>query len=491
MNLVLEIEYLSGVSFAAIGPDSDMPDWPPQPDRVFSALVATWAYRGQHRQDADALEWLEQLPAPHIFASNAEPRTGAAVFVPPNDARSDKQKHAREVVPALRNRQARQHGFPAVRPHTPVVHLSWNGIDIDEETRTALDRLARDTSYIGHSASLTRCRFLTTDAALGHDGGKLPVRWIYSGRFAELRRAFDSARRPLPASRVAPVPEAKNLEATVFGERWLLLEHIDGDMPDLRACAIVAKTLRDALLSGYRRLGHEHAIPEVVSGHAAEGTPTRMPHLAVVPLPFVGFPYADGHVLGFALVPPRQSNILEDDMFRRVLRALAPVDENLGRRCLTLRTREGTPRERAFSIVLSPTTEASRRSLDPSLYMAPACTFATATPIALDRHLKEANGDRRQAEISAQIAGACRNIGLSAPVEIVPDKHSAFEGAPSAYPSGNSPGWMRWRLPPSAEHRQLTHAIIRFPGPVAGPVILGAGRFVGLGLCRPLDEDRQ
>jgi CRISPR-associated protein Csb2 len=47
---------------------------------------------------------------------------------------------------------------------------------------------------------------------------------------------------------------------------------------------------------------------------------------------------------------------------------------------------------------------------------------------------------------------------------------------------------MRWQVPASLASRALTHAVIRFSEPVAGPVILGAGRFVGLGLCRPLDN---
>jgi CRISPR-associated protein Csb2 len=46
---------------------------------------------------------------------------------------------------------------------------------------------------------------------------------------------------------------------------------------------------------------------------------------------------------------------------------------------------------------------------------------------------------------------------------------------------------MRWRLPESLAGRQLTHAVIQFAEPVEGPVLLGAGRFLGLGLCRPLD----
>jgi CRISPR-associated protein Csb2 len=103
----------------------------------------------------------------------------------------------------------------------------------------------------------------------------------------------------------------------------------------------------------------------------------------------------------------------------------------------------------------------------------------------LDRHLKE-EGAVRQEEIISQIKSACVNAGLPEPDVIVPDKHSAIEGAPSAQPSGKAPEWMRWRLPSSLASRFLTHAVIRFSEPVEGPVILGAGRFVGLGLCRPI-----
>jgi CRISPR-associated protein Csb2 len=37
-----------------------------------------------------------------------------------------------------------------------------------------------------------------------------------------------------------------------------------------------------------------------------------------------------------------------------------------------------------------------------------------------------------------------------------------------------------------ADEPPAPHAVIRFAEPVDGPVILGAGRFTGLGLCRPL-----
>lgn len=488
MILWLEVEYLSGVCFAAIGPDSQEPDWPPQPDRIFSALVATWAARGQDRQEADALEWLEKLPVPRILASEAGARMGAVVFVPPNDPRSSRRKHAKGVLPALRSRQPRR--FPATRPHDPVVRFFWEEAAPNETTLTTLQQLAADTAYVGHSASLTRCRFWVDQEKSDLNASRLPQRRIYAGRFAELRQTFDAGRRPLIGANVPPVSEAPPERINLFGKRWMVLEHVTGGMPDLRACSLVAKSIRDTLLSGYRKNGRDKSIPEVISGHAPDRSPTREHHLAIVPLPFVGFPYADGHVMGFALVPPHDNPILEDEDFRAALRLLSPPDEELERRVLTISTKSGTPRDRAFAIRLAPTFEMpiNKRSINPALYTARARTFATLSPIVLDRHLKK-KGEARQQEIATQIARACRNIGLPEPEAVVADKHSAVEGAPSVEISGKSPAWMRWRLPASLASRQLTHAVVRFSEPVEGPVVLGAGRFIGLGLCRPLDGD--
>ena len=488
MTLILEIEYLSGVSFAAIDPGRVVPDWPPQPDRIFSALVATWAARGENDGEAKALKWLEKLPVPRIVASGAEPRTAADVFVPPNDASSKSQKTAKQVLPSLRSRKPRR--FPAARPHDAIVRLLWNDT-AKEEFFSALQQLASDVAYVGHSASLTRCHFLSGQSISDMEEAKLPERRIYAGRFEELCQNFREERRPLPGAYVKPEPDIKQKKVGIFSRRWFLFEHVAGDMPDIRACALAAKTLRNTLLSGYRKIGLGNDIPEVISGHAADGTPTRNPHLALAPLAFTGFPYADGHVMGFALVPPGDGTILDDENFRKVLRKLAPLDEDQGRRILTLWENAGTASGRGFSVKLSPTGEvhANKRSLDPALYTRPARSFATVTPIILDRHLKE-KGAKRQQEIEAQITGACRNIGLPEPEVITADKHSAIEGAPSAYPSGKSPSWMRWQQPGPLASRQLTHAVIRFPHPVEGPVILGAGRFMGLGLCRPLDTER-
>lgn len=487
MTLVLEIEHLTGVAFAALGPDSDQPDWPPQPDRIFSALVASWAARGQRAAEAEALRWLEAQPMPRIAASGHAARSPATRFVPPNDAKTGGSGNV-AVVPALRPRQPRR--FSATRPFDPLVRIVWPGADPDDATMAALETLAADTAYVGHSTSLTRCRF-TRDAGPPPENARRPTRMVYPGRLDELRRDFDAGRRPNRGVPVKPrADEGREIAQGVFAGRWLFLEHVvletetgarTAEMPDLRSSPLVAKAIHKALLSGYDRIGRGKRIPEAVSGHRPDNTPSRSPHIAIVPLSFTGFPHADGRALGFAVIPPRDGNPLDDADFLRALRAIAPADPESERHVVTLYD---------FNLALAPTFEPPPRlrSFDPALYTMPGTLFATVTPIVLDRHLKE-RGAARQDEIARQIAAACRNAGLPEPkvTHIVPDKHSAVEGAPSAYPSGNAPAWMRWKLPGSLASRQLTHAVIRFPEPVRGPVLLGAGRFVGLGLCRPLD----
>jgi CRISPR-associated protein Csb2 len=185
-------------------------------------------------------------------------------------------------------------------------------------------------------------------------------------------------------------------------------------------------------------------------------------------------------VFGFALVPPRSHDLLADPDFQRAVRAVLHRNDTNNRLELTLDRLKLTFALGAIS---------GRRSLDPDPYVGKAQVWASCTPIVLDRHLKATGNEQREEEIAGLIRQACVNVGLPEPDRVVPAKHSAFEGAPSAYPSGNAPQWIRWRLPESLASRQLTHAAIAFREPVQGPVILGAGRFVGLGLCRRLQPN--
>ena len=479
MSLVLEIEFLTGVCRAARGPASDEPDWPPQPDRVFSALVSAWAARGQQHEERVALEWLEEQAPPAVHASRHTARTAPEVFVPPNDPKFSKaEKTYIKVMPDRRPRQPRR--FPVTRPEDPIMAIVW-AQEPEPRQLEALDSVARDIGYIGHSASLVRCRFMRGSAEAQDHPTARARRRVYAGRLAELERAHRmNPIRPV-ISPGSAVPTDASLPSPALSPDWLVLEAIGGVVPDLRASALVCRVLRKALMCGYRRTGLEDAIPEIVSGHDPDGRPTRFPHLAIAPMAFTGFPYSDGRVFGFALIPPARTTLSDIPGFRAAFEKVAPYDPGEERRVLVL---EGVPLRQRQRLCLSPADAAARRSLSPDPYVKPANVWASVTPIVLDRHLKR----KDDLEARELVASACENTGLPRPDpdRIQVGKHSAVEGAPPARPLTGEPHWTRWKIPASLASRPLVHAVIDFGRKTPGPVMLGAGRFTGLGLCRGL-----
>jgi CRISPR-associated protein Csb2 len=106
--------------------------------------------------------------------------------------------------------------------------------------------------------------------------------------------------------------------------------------------------------------------------------------------------------------------------------------------------------------------------------------------VILDRFPKKGAGK----DIDAIVSAACVNIGLPKPTEIGTYKHSAIVGAPSAFPAEAARRTQSWMFPRTSplSDRPRIHVVLTFNEPVEGPVILGAGRFQGLGLCLPLEE---
>ena len=505
MGLLLEIEFLTGVCRAAREPGDDAPDWPPQPDRVFSALVSAWAARGERSEERAALEWLEAQPPPAIHASDYTSRTTPDVFVPPNDFQTptsdlgrqrwyrdflargkrppEKGGHERNWKQALstlpESRQRKERRFPVARPDDPCMALVWPA-EPEPALFDALNALAHCVGYVGHSASLVRCRFLSAVAPAHRHPARRARRRVYPGRLRELEEAH-RANPVRPAIRPgAPVFAEGPPDPAPLDDDWLALGVIGGEVPDVRAAALVCRVLRNTLMSGYRKAGREDAIPEVVSGHTPNGAPTRLPHLAIAPLAFAGFLHADGHVLGFALIPPRGTTLDRIEGFRAAFEAVAHYVPEEGRRVLTL---QGPPLNKPpLRLAPVPRDGTQKRSLSSDPYLKPSRIWASATPIVLERHLKR----KDDAEVRELVASACENAGLPRPGadRIRVGKHSAVEGMPPARPLTGEPPWTRWKVPKSLASRQLVHAVIDFGEDVCGPVLLGAGRFTGLGLCR-------
>ena len=86
----VEVEYLMGRVLASSYNDRTAVEWPPHPARMFSALVAAYEERDLGEGARAALEWLETLPEPGIYAKPPEHqgtvRDAHGVFVPVNDS---------------------------------------------------------------------------------------------------------------------------------------------------------------------------------------------------------------------------------------------------------------------------------------------------------------------------------------------------------------------------------------------------------------------
>ncbi len=475
--LALEIEYLTGTVVAARSDDEMRVDWPPQPDRVFSALVASWGARGERPAERAALQWLECQDAPLISAKNdVYKRSVPKVFVPPNDFKTSVGGF--DVIPARRRRQERR--FPTARLNDPVVRMIWN-VETDIKLRENLDSLAKDMAYVGHSSSLTRCRFV--DDTFDLSDAQPAVRSVYEGRLRELEDAFHAGRRPNPGA-VAPALRERlgeTIPRTVFSSEWIVLDDAGGRKPDLLAAAIVARKIRDALIGSYNRTFGGEA-PEWITGHRADQSPSNLPHLAVVPLADVGWKYSEGRIVGYAIVPPRA--IPRETVREYLWPTIGTLLETQSGGEPAIELHYG---EKDDCCYLHPQQYPEKSSLRSARWNRKSRLWSTATPIVLDRFPKKNAPDERAAEIGECIKSACRNIGLPTPSYVSYGSASAIRGVPQAGIGRGALDWQRWQLPRALAGRYLVHATIGFDEKVEGPLLLGAGRYAGLGLCLPVE----
>lgn len=521
------IRYLNGWAMAKFPANHEMAEWPPHPDRVFMALTASCAEFGFDEAQRQCLEWMERQPPPAVIASECHWRDIVTVHVPVNDdsdpAPKKKPQTAKGTMPLGRSHQPRQ--FPVAVPHNPTVYLVWEDGDPPGQLAGAFETLCAQVGRVGHSASFVQMwveprpplepeRLAAQNLKRFVPSGNMPARFRLrvpgAGRLAQLEALYnkesheeyfrlkdrieDSSGKEQKALKKAmkdhfgdsppmfqypkpslwqgynehqPPPEPESLPFSRFDPAVIVLRKTAGPPMGLESTLKLTKTLRDTILSALA--GSGAPIPEWVSGHAPDGSPSENDHLALFPLAHVGREHAAGHIMGFALAAPRElgatglRGFLYDEYGRP-----RTIQLKLGR--LGVWTLDLPDTDSRVALRAETWTAAAPAK--------PARVWGTVTPIALDRYPK---GKDPWDEISAIIKNGCRRIGLPEPCEAVPSKVSPFIGAPIAnrFPAIQ-------RKPPGGNVYH-THATLIFPEPVRGPVLVGAGRYRGYGLCRPLD----
>lgn len=541
----IEVEFLTGRYVASSFADRSQPEWPPHPARLFSALVATAAddEPEDFTRSREVLCWLEEQPPPWVQASEADPRTALSTYVPGNHRRSllgdwstqqdaldsarvalqlaeghenakatqqarkevklaeeklrihiaralsDQGNYeaaacdkARELLPEYRGRLPRC--FPSVTPLEPKVRYIWPEASPPPDLQTALHDLLLRVVRLGHSSSLVSCRLLSGQFDGGQFNGWVPsedgeqsMRVATKGQVLRLEAAHARYRgvepRVLPAHhqryRRQTSTEGKVVASSMFAE-WIVFRETplgEGRRLELRPTRVadLTRALRTALLSHC-----DTNSAETLSGHTSGGVPLTRPHVAFVALPEVGSPYSNGTILGSAMILPR--DLGEDErlsLFRTIGQWDGRVRLNNSVEILLERVVDGDPR-----VTLAPHT-----------WIRPSRLWASVTPVALDEnpgHLSARDSAAAEAaalRAQAIISRSCTRIGLPPPVWVQVMPRSLFTGIPAARK------FMPFSHRGSTLMRVCVHAEICFAEPVQGPILLGAGRYLGLGLFRP------
>lgn len=550
--LVLGIDYLNGWALATDPTDREQPEWPPHPDRVFMALAAAHFETDGDAAERATLEWLETLGDPSVIISPFDPtrhqRSTVTTYVPVNDdadpIKKGKPLMATASMPIGRDRQART--FPIAVPQDSRVTLVWSEADATAEQCETLNQLCGKVTHVGHSASLVRmwaaesiphwhqqetpdrdvmrleptdmrarfrlrvfgtgrlrtleslCNLAAIDdyAALSTEATDLKIALRRGAKGAEKKallarqqevQALIADRygdhkprslRPTPARwRGYAVPSVPVEDVGQSHSHWstdlivLSIERGGRRQWPLESTLQLTHALRNCLM----KASPLQPPPEWLSGHQDNGKPSDRAtgHMAFVPLPHIGIQHADGHLLGLGVAVPRD---ITRGQLSECLNGLLFDDRGWPREITLTLGRLGE------CVLRLHEANDYRVSLAASTWTAvdlPSRRWATVTPIALDRHAK---GDDRWEDIGIIIGESCKRIGLPQPLDVIPSAVSMFVGVPT---TREMPRIERKKDNGRIRH---VHAVLTFPVPVVGPVLLGAGRYRGYGFCRPLTE---
>src|SRR6266850_963456 len=382
----LEVEFLTGRVYATDFRERDVPEWPPHPSRLFSALVAAFYESGLDSDLRTALTWLEEQNSPDIWAGSFVTRLESAgsrfnqpkapgSFVPVNDDYSGK-------FPNSAGRR-KERWFPSGTPEDERVHFIWQDAVATPTTVDALRRIAAQVSYLGHSASLVRVAVIESprNAVLEpSETGDTLLRVPSRGRLEYLDREFARSQltrqfRPDAGAvqryaRVSKNAIITSRHASSFGE-MIVFQRMNGSPERIESLLTVTSVLRDALMAR----SPQQPAPGCISGHG------DTPHIACVALPFVNHRYADGSLKGVAVILPKDLAEADQLVIFGALNGFEELNSKQGmhwqiRRCLH---------------------DAETTTLSEYTWTQKARVWASVSPMLLDRFPKPMNQNRNEA----------------------------------------------------------------------------------------------
>lgn len=488
-SLVIAVRFHDGRYHGQGDGFDEVHGWPPSPGRLFQALVAG-AARGSTlpSEDQGALRWLEELDPPQIAAPPARCGTSVQHYVPNNDLDAKGGDPSR-IAEIRVGKQWRPYFFDAEQPALYVWYFDSHPIDAERVCciATKLYQFGRGVDMAAATGEImdsdkARVMLAAHPGAIRRPTGFGTVPVARSGTLDSLIQRRQRTRQRL------------RLDETTGNTLFIqppkaLFRHIGYDSPprrlyfDLREngkfalrclgyTAALISGLRDAAAHKLRNTlpAQSGEIERLIVGRGA-GPRDVTQRVRVTPIPSVGMEHTDPSIRRILVEVPVECPIL----WRNVEWAFAGLElANAG----------------AGQILPGRLVSAADNTMF-KRYMCPARWFRSVTAVALSgtvrRFLHNGSRDgrktgrdryREEACATAAVVQALRHAGVRAkPSNIHVQREPLHRrGVRAECFAGGS------RFSPLA----MWHVELRFPTAVSGPLVIGDGRFLGLGLMEPV-----
>jgi CRISPR-associated protein Csb2 len=481
-------------------------EWPPSPARLFQALVAGTA-RGESLSEGAALafKWLESLDAPAIAAPSAFAGQGFKIFVPNNDL---------DAVGGDPARIGEIRAGKIIRPRTfdaavPLLY-AWTfepGADAERHAR-ALCGIADNLYQLGRGVDMAWATGEVTDEGEADSrlSGNKGVLWRPNesgdgtlfpcprpGSLASLTARFEAMRRRFrtigtgkksgqlfaqaPKSDFRPVPYNSPSAFLLFEIR-----NADGFRPQPLECAVpLTEKIRDLAVkrlkdSAWRRDDpkRETLADKIFTGRDSQEA-DKARRIRITPLPSIGHAQTERSIRRLLVTVPPDCSIATGDI-AWTFSELLLVDPETGE----------VPDDIAELVAASDDTILAHYGIEDAIA---ARLWRTVTPAALPERAARRRIDphraREEAKSGAErlrehaaaewaVQQALRHAGIGASVETIRVQREPFEGKglrAEAFAKGTR----------FAKER-LWHVEVGFSRPITGPLLIGDGRYLGLGL---------
>jgi len=457
--------------------DGGAPEWPPSPLRLFQALVAG-SNAGCHRRSWPAKEsafrWLETCEPPEIVASPARPALAYTAYVPNND--SDKKLDRKDRLTS--------------KVHSPhrivedaVIHYLWRIDSSDLATVKATEEIAKEARKLlalgwGIDVVVGNGRLLSSAEADALEGERwYPRRIKQTARkwrvpkedtLKDLIKVYKSNLRRFEGISYRP-PDKLRIYDEVFYLKGgsvlprpfadFALEPLNGRF-QRRAFSQTDVAKVSAMLRHAASKAAEHDSHEFPGGRERYVT-GRVPRseqslrFSYLPLPSVGHPHVDGMIRRVLIVEPYGGDGSHANW--------------ASRRLFGSELTEPTTQEPLARLAQSESND--KRMVD--TYVKSSNQWVSVTPVVLPGF-----DEGKHEKALSLLQKAVLQAGLTP--EMIED--AILRKAPFLPGSEHPSAYFR---PDYLRGMPAWHVLLQFHEPISGPLAIGAGRHIGLGLFVP------